>query len=130
MVFQMPVTPFSVVHHRMRTLAIDYQSTPRHTQVGEKERVPRFSQQKRSTRRIGAPPKIPSVEKTNQSEKLPSFGDSSSGGNGGNGGSGNSSSGGGGSDNGSSGGGVEDYGGSLHATTKKLKKKMNLSDLA
>ena len=31
---------------------------------------------------------------------------------------------------GSSGGGVEDYGGSLHATTKKLKKKMNLSDLA
>jgi hypothetical protein len=31
---------------------------------------------------------------------------------------------------GSSGGGVDDYGGSLYATTKKLKKKMNLSDLA
>ena len=83
----MPVTPFTVVHHRMRTLAIDYQSTPRQrdTQVGGKERVPRFNQQKRSTRRVDTP-KIPSVEKTNQSEKQPSYGGSSSSGSGSSGG--------------------------------------------
>ena len=54
----MPVTPFAVVHQRMRTLASDYQSIPRHTQdetPGEKGSTARYPLQKRPTRHLNAP---------------------------------------------------------------------------
>ena len=61
MVFQMPVTPFSVVHQRMRTLAIDYQSTPHHPPeqtAREQENSTRGTKQKRLNRH-GKAPKTP-----------------------------------------------------------------------